>query len=336
MRVMTVWFLVLSLASCAPMMGPAIEPGKKMECPDGSSIITIDCTTDLGLKQRVISANASIPQVGIGIGGSYEEKAIGQITDSTYQLALRLESLCKNFNACMMPSEQYLAEARTIRLRLNEHVTMANELKDDKSVGDKMWTNAVPELAAKRIEMKYGVLARPKDGGEIAHHTNGAPLHTGDGLQFTAEINQPAYVYILLLSSTGEASLLFPQPDIGLQNPLPAGKEIRIPKGADMFELDDKTGTETFQILASAKPLPDIEQRLANLGKGRDSSAKLEQAIGGRICEEDTELRGVKLKKAAPPCDPKIGRRAVLVESGKVAARPNDDIIIYQHVIEHQ
>jgi len=131
MRTILIGFLAVALCSCGPMMKKTVEPGKRVDCPSGNFVITIDCATDLGLKQQVISANASIPQLGIGIGGKYEEKAVGQITDGTYQLALRLESICKDYNACLLTTEQYNQEARSIRTRLNQHVSMAGQLAKD-------------------------------------------------------------------------------------------------------------------------------------------------------------------------------------------------------------
>ncbi|MBW1810253.1 MAG: DUF4384 domain-containing protein [Deltaproteobacteria bacterium] len=340
MRTILIGFLAIAICSCGPMMKTTVKPGKRVDCPDGKFVITIDCTTDLGLKQQVISANASIPQLGIGIGGKYEEKAVGQITDGTYQLALRLESICKDYNACMLTTEQYNLEARSIRTRLNQHVAMAGKLAKDKSVGDALWTNAVPELAKKRIQLQYGVRAYNKGSADLGLHASGSTLNSGDGIQFVTQVTQSTYVYILLMASQGEASVLFPQSEINQKNPLPAGKEIYLPANG-VFELDNVTGTESIQILASAEPLADLETRLAELKKGGGNKQLLE-TIGEKLCDEKTGRRGLKLKKSSVSCGDTVKRGLVYKKgtagktSSTLVARPNDNVIIFQHIIDHK
>jgi hypothetical protein len=169
--------LTLALA-CSP--GPGSKPPRhNLSCPDGTTRPAMDCQTDLGLRERVIAANASLGQTGIGIGGKYEERAVGQVTDSTYHLALKLESACKEYNACVGTPESYSAQAQMIREQLGHHVSLVGGLEKGVSaqLGDEIWSNAVPELAAQRLAMDWRLEA--VSNGQTIIHADGAPRRRG-------------------------------------------------------------------------------------------------------------------------------------------------------------
>ncbi|MBC8071883.1 MAG: hypothetical protein IAG13_26385 [Deltaproteobacteria bacterium] len=106
--------------------------------------------TDLGLRERVVAANASLGTTGIGIGGKYEERAVGQVTDSTYQLALRLESVRKDYNDCVVSADTSSTQAQVLREQLTHHVAMVDGLSKGVTaqLGDEIWSNAVPTIGA--------------------------------------------------------------------------------------------------------------------------------------------------------------------------------------------
>jgi hypothetical protein len=340
--------LTLALA-CGPRLAGESphRPGAAAACPDGSTRPVIDCRTDLGLRERVVSANASLGRTGIGIGGQYEERAKGQVTDSTYQLALKLESLCKDYNACAIGAEQYGTHAQRIREQLTSHVAMVATI-DGGSVtpeaGDQLWRNAVPDLAAARLELDVRVEAQPKGATSTILHQDGAPLRSGDSMRVVVRASVPAYVYVLLLASDGGASVLFPNPDMALVNPLVAQREIAIPNDG-AFVLDDVRGDEHLQVLASPVPLGDLEARMAALaarvgkpGKPARPEAGVLGSIGAMLCD-DGATRGIEYRKSSASCDGATTRGIVYRKDGgapRLAARPNDDVIVYQHEIDHR
>lgn len=337
--------------ACGPRLsGEATHrPGAAAACPDGTSRPVIDCRTDLGLRERVVSANASLGRTGIGIGGQYEERAKGQVTDSTYQLALKLESLCKDYNACAIGAEQYGAHAQRIREQLTSHVAMVSTFDGgagsvSAEAGDRLWRNAVPELAAARLELDVRVEAQPKGSTSTILHQDGAPLRSGDSMRVVVRASIPAHVYVLLLASDGEASVLFPNPEMALVNPLVAQREIAIPNDG-AFVLDDVRGDEHLQVLASPVPLTDLEARMAALatrvgkpGKPARPEAGVLGSIGAMLCDEGA-TRGIEYRKSSASCDGATTRGIVYRKDGgapRLAARPNDDVIVYQHEIDHR
>ncbi|MCX4243553.1 DUF4384 domain-containing protein [Paraliomyxa miuraensis] len=340
--------LALGFGGCGK--GPPKPPAADVTCPDGSVRPQVDCATDLGLKGRVVDANASLGQIGLGIGASYEEKAVGQVTDSTYQLALRLESACKDYNACVMSADAYATEASRIRDRLEGHVALVQQLQGGvgEEAGDAVWSNAVPQLAAERLSLQYRLEARSGGGPAFVHHDGGS-LRSGDEFRVVVRSDREAYVYILLMSSQGVPSQLFPLAEMGLSNPLPAGVEVAIPNDGT-FALDASPGEESLQILASTRPLTDIETRLRGLaGVGRQAvDPVVDQArqgllgsVGQLLCEgAGKETRGIVYKKASAACDGRERRGIVYKKAAdvaqKVAAQPGDDVIVVQHHIDHR
>ena len=338
-----VFAAVTACGSRPPKPGP--QPGD-VTCTDGTVRMQIDCDDDLGLKEKVVDANATLGQIGLGIGAKYEERAVGQVTDSTYQLAMRLQTLCKEYNACVMSGDAYHAEAQAIRARLDSHVQLVGRLGDAPNLqaGDEVWSNAVPDLAASRLSLSYRLEASHA-GGPAKVHRDGAPLQSGDQFRVVVQTNQPAYVYILLMSSQGEPSQLFPLAQMGLHNPLPADQPVAIPNDGT-FDLDAHPGEESLQILASPTPLPDIESRLAQLGRGDPAAAPaarqgLLAGIGELLCDGVASTkRGVKYTKATATCEGQTRRGVTYNKSAgeppQVATQPGDDVIVVQHRIDHR
>ena len=343
---------VLALA-CGAVHNAA---GTQFNCPDGTPRTKVDCASISSLKGRVVSANLGIPKIGLGFGGSYDEQAIEQISSSTQALAVSLDAQCQQYNACAIDAATWTQNQQ----RLVQHVNYAEQLTaPNAAVGDAMWANAVPELAAERLSLEYRVETRSASETAFRQHAHGATMMSGDKLRFQIRANRTAHLYILLLSSQGEASQLFPMPGINMVNPLPANAVVTIPDPSSgaVYGLDAVTGKEHIQILASTEPLGDVEQRLAQLqgapaaGAAQPSSEQLLSSIGDLLCDGDAErTRGIVLTKSSAKCGD-VTTRGIQLEQAPAAgrtagqgapvgsalnARPNDNVIVYQHEIDHR
>ena len=331
-------FLACAVMACKP--GPERQaPTADVTCPDGSLRPQIDCRQDVGLKGKVVDANASLGKIGLGLGASYEEGAVGQVTDSTYQLALQLESLCKDYNACVMDPAGYQAASSDIRRQLSDHVRLVGRLEGASGSpedGDAVWANARPDLAAQRVAADVRVEAVKAGASQTLIHRDGDRLAAGDGFRVVLRPAVQAHVYVLLLSSQGEASVLYPDPRMGMANPAAGGSEIAIPPDG-LFVLDQTPGTETLQILVSSRPLTDLESRLASLAAGGEQPSKgVLERVGGLLCPPGGK-RGVTYTKTSAACDGRTHRGVVYQkrEQPRVAAVPGDDVVVLQHTIEH-
>lgn len=86
----------------------------------------------------------------------------------------------------------------------------------------------------------------------------GDVLKSGDRLAVTVRVDQPAYVYVTVISSDGSFKRLFPKE--GDQQVTPS-EPLRIPKNPEKWiPLDENTGQENVFVYASKKPLPAEEQ----------------------------------------------------------------------------
>ena len=340
MRVFIAVAVVLS-TSCLPGPVPPTNGGP-IECPDGTTRLPIACNSVSALKTRVMDANVGLPSLGLGFGGSYEEKAMGQITESTQHLALRLESDCQKYNACAVPADAYQSDQK----RAEKHVTNVDALRSEATPqrADAIWENARPDLAANRLDLAYRLEAR-SPGGAFRVHTSGEVLHSGDELRLAATVSQPAHLYVLLLSSNGTGDVLFPNTAFQSSNPAPAGTEVLIPPAAlGVFALDNVTGEESIQIIASARPLTDIQARLEKMSGGKPSKKVLEK-VGNLLCD-GARTRGVTYKPASVACGGARTRGitylakpiagAANAVNQVVRARPNDEVIVRQHIIDHR
>ena len=92
------------------------------------------------------------------------------------------------------------------------------------------------------------------------------PLHAGDRVQIHARLAEPLYVYLVAVSSVGEATLLYPSQG---DQERPA-TEVHLPTDRDeWFPLTPPPGTETILLLARRTPIADraaLTTRLRDLG----------------------------------------------------------------------
>jgi Domain of unknown function (DUF4384) len=332
--------LVWLLGACGLPPRPE-SGGSRVQCPDGSTRVSVSCALVSRLKTRVVEANLGLAEKKLGLSAAYEDQALVQVTAATEQLARELDAKCTQYNACVVDAASWgIAEER-----LRQHVRLVSELpaKPDPARGDAVWTNAIPDLAAGRLQLQVQVQARAADGGFLVHHS-GEPLASGSGLRLVVQSNIRVYLYLLLLSSQRHAVQLFPQPALLQFNPLAPGTAVAIPPtGAGWFEIDDHPGTDHLQIVASAHPLRDIEARLNALGAESADGAEVLRGIAGLLCTpqgapgaaaeleassvrcRDTRARGIALSPASAP---QPGATVLRAE-------PGDEVVVLQHEIAH-
>lgn len=338
------WLALVWLLSACGLPPRPEAGGSRIHCPDGSSRVSVSCALVSQLKARVLEANAGLSEARLGFSVAYGNQALAQVTAATQQLALELDAKCAEYNACVIDAASWgVAEER-----LRQHVRLVAELpaKPDPARGDAVWANAVPELAAVRLQLQVQVQARTADGGFVVHHS-GQPLESGRGLRLVVQSNIRAYVY-LLLSSQRQAVQFFPQPALRQYNPLKPDTSVAIPPtGAGWFELDDQPGTEHIQILASAHPLLDLEARLNPLGAANEDGAAVLRGVASLLCAPPgASSAAAELAVSSASCVGKLSRgivrspdpaqqRGGTPAATVIRAEPGDDVIVLQHEVAH-
>src|SRR5262245_48111614 len=106
-----------------------LNPSSPVIC-DGAERPRVDCSASRALRSQVLEVNAGLSQIGLGFDGKYETHALQQVRESTEHLALNLESMCEDYNACVLDRERYVEETARIRELLSRHLRLAAEQRE--------------------------------------------------------------------------------------------------------------------------------------------------------------------------------------------------------------
>ena len=143
------------------------------------------------------------------------------------------------------------------------------------------------------VELRWALGAQEADGSAPSGIQKDTQLDTGARLKFLVEPLSAGSVYLILLDSSDEIHLLFRQP----ASAAAPGDPAYVPPGSQWFELDQESGQETFFLLASVEPLPDLEALLTRYDES-DPAAKRE--VGGEIVQEIRRLHKANREFARP------------------------------------
>jgi hypothetical protein len=124
--------------------------------------------------------------------------------------------------------------------------------------------------------------------------SEGSVLRSYDNFQVHLEVSRPTYVYILIYDSQGKAGLLFPDAKIDRSEFIEAGRKTEIPRRNLWFWLDEHTGTETIYVLASEKPMSDIQGLLAKMERSDEAGQqRVSREIKQRIAIMQRGVGGI-------------------------------------------
>lgn len=89
--------------------------------------------------------------------------------------------------------------------------------------------------------------------------TSDMVLHSGDKLKMMIRTRERCFVYLIHKDSQGNISMLFPYSSKQFDSDYRIDHNYYVPQGDAWFQLDKKTGRETFYLIASEQRLLDIE-----------------------------------------------------------------------------
>jgi hypothetical protein len=115
-------------------------------------------------------------------------------------------------------------------------------------------------------------------------------LCSGDKLKMMVQIRRKCFVYFIHRDSQGNLAMLFPHSLKQFDIDYRIGNNYYSPRGDAWFQLDGKTGNETFYLIASDQRLLDVEYILEKYADS-DEAAKQDLALQliselDRIAEE--------------------------------------------------
>ena len=146
-------------------------------------------------------------------------------------------------------------------------------------------------------------------------------LTSGDKLKMMIQIRKKCFVYVIHKDTQGNLTLLFPYSIKQFDTDYQTARKYYAPKEDGWFQLDDRTGPETFYLIASDQRLLDIEytyqqyassapahkQELADLMISQlDEFTKtyLASSVGKETLSDDhLAMRGLERATGADPTD---------------------------------
>jgi len=94
---------------------------------------------------------------------------------------------------------------------------------------------------------------------------NGDVLRSRDSFRITFPLAEDRFVYLILVGSSGRATLLYSADAVDSSARGPTDAPIVLPGADRWYELDRNIGDEMLFLLTSATPLEDIEQKLLRM-----------------------------------------------------------------------
>jgi serine/threonine protein kinase len=147
-----------------------------------------------------------------------------------------------------------------------------------------------PSIAMYEVD---ATLVRRSTGG-LHRLGTGDRVSPGDQLSLKFRATSPVWVYVLNEDERGETFLLFPQPRFDVSNPIPGDSTIVLPGAIggveNAWEVTSRGGREHFLVVASRKPVADIERDLKRLPEAKPGRPILYASVDTSTVER---LRGV-------------------------------------------
>jgi len=341
-------FLVTSL-----ILGACRDADAPVACA-GEDRVPLDCDAEISYDGVKAKGGTDLFNV-VSIEGEVEQRAIREVSEAMKQYVAMHGRACRDYNACILDKDSYLAQSEEIRQRMAVVPAVMNALSAAKSpkerlaLIDRLYRGVVPADARDReVTFDLGVHATLPEslGGRSLIVEQGTRVPTDTSMHFTVEVDRTAYLYLFQADPTGAVTVLFPNPKISAGNPLPAGQEQRIPQSGKRFRVnEDNLGTERVYVVVSRKPVAQLE-------------AAIEKALAGSVTKVGDDpwlasVASVRPAAASADCDQRAleltddegcsDERALELTDDEGAAptsvrvrpHPGDDVIVTVLEFEH-
>lgn len=150
---------------------------------------------------------------------------------------------------------------------------------------------------AENLRLSMSIVAERVVDGRIEEVIveDGGTLRSGDTFKVLFRTNEDGYAYVFIYDSQGRIEKLFPNPRTGTDNRILGGRTYTVPPGDLWFELDEHTGMETIYVIASYKPVEEVERLLSSIAGGFEREVRNMAGWRGQV--HIFSERGVELGK---------------------------------------
>jgi hypothetical protein len=110
-----------------------------------------------------------------------------------------------------------------------------------------------------RLLWAFGAIRALSNPPRVEPVTAKMVLSSGDKLKMMIQLRQKCFVYLIHRDSQGDFAMLFPYSLKQFDTDYQTARNYYAPKGEAWFQLDSRTGNETFYLVASDQRMLDIE-----------------------------------------------------------------------------
>jgi len=122
-----------------------------------------------------------------------------------------------------------------------------------------------------RILFAFGAIRASSNPAKVEPVRTKMVLSSGDKLKMMIQLRRKCFVYLIHRNSQGDFAMLFPYSLKQFDTDYQTGRNYYAPKGEAWFQLDSRTGNETFYLIASDQRLLDIEYTYENYASSEES-----------------------------------------------------------------
>ena len=273
----------------------------------GEERAQLDCSSEFNYDATNMQGGFSA--LGIGnLDAKTEVKALHEIDTETQQYIVQSRRLCDEYNKCVVDRETYSLRAENLRRRMAKLPELYEGLKNaadpqaQRKALSQAYHDIVPDESRTELKLNFSILARLPGQSDAAPVLEGSKLPSGSRVSFSVQLSRAAHVYLFQKSPSGSLNVLFPDPRITVQNPVPSGQELRIPQGGASFKLDEKDiGTERVFIVASLEPIGSLAQAVSGLQSGAAPAAPVVRVTELSKPADCAKTRALSFDDDAPP-----------------------------------
>gem|GEM_PF-5632578 len=155
----------------------------------------------------------------------------------------------------------------------------------------------------------------------------GMALHTGDAVRFKLGTETDAYVYLIVIGSSGTARVLQPFSGKPADAWMGAGEERQIPPGGKFLPLDQQAGSETVLALSVSAPITNLARLLVRLEAAAPDSGAMREVLSetgldaGMLAFRHLNPQAVAVRQTPAPTPAKLNTAAPV---GSAAASGDD------------
>jgi hypothetical protein len=239
--------LAIALSCC----GGRSEPSRALVGCERGTIEYKDRALDEGEALKLIKTN-----------GEEEKEAMRVLSSLMASYFNDKASLCDLYVQGELSELEYngrksrLAERLAASIELNQAFPAHQVRPEELPLYTETLSKLEPGAKAQTVEFSLLVVG---EGREI---DNGGTLFGGDELRLIIDVDILAYLYVMMIDSSGAMSLLYPTRFGGGENPVQG--RVEIPRGESVLVLDENQGKERFLVFVQTEPAKAVEALLSN------------------------------------------------------------------------